>query len=418
MRENQASRLGYSEWALKVAFVAILWAAVNEIAKGNHTRRGTLLIFFAGWVMLAFLTVLTGNKPKQPVYEGTKGSKYFGTFRELIIKRGFHPDTMLYVIAECLGLLAIAVVLGHCGFVTLSVIARVILFCFLVVLVIVLALCFIRIPIRIDPKIEAQLPKSVFCANGALLMVTLVLAITSIITVVAEWSSISSPDLHLGLLLTGLMTILGVNVQLANPAPDLVPLKSIRGRVAFGWLDLETAKEEVENILLGFPNDHYVASKAIQYIDALEEIRHHYEGILAVMQQVMRLATKLKESIHSQTNVAKALDEINRLDRKYYYKLKEVSKLGDRASRFKKQLDLRLKIAETHFDIADEEIKHLLAKVTRAQEESASAWQSINDIYQSYMRSKEAWSRQILSGDGRTISIFSWRDVVYALFRD
>ena len=367
-RESVLTRHGISTWGIVIAVIALLWTSTVEILSTSHDWTNALLVFLTGhWILGLIATPWVRSMgwgiPLPPTNRRC-------TFKEVMVQHGFDMDALPYHIIHIGILMVISIYLGFKGFlvlgITLSIFYGLVvaLFCFFWLL------CRIRLPL----KFQLQNQKSARQSRSMVLfrLLAAVGAIIPLNALMTVWP-VQISDAKLGLILAALYTLFSYSILLIRPPTTTNRLRSLRSRLAFGDVEVDTAKREADCILHGTPEEQYLTDKADEAIADLEEYERLCNSIVERIERVTALSEKLRASASDQVLVHETASEFRLLYDKMRSGMRSMEKHNESANKLLAELRLRIETSKILLNIKPEIIASIQGRVDTYVKAAAAA---------------------------------------------
>jgi hypothetical protein len=376
-RETATTRYGITAWGVVAATVALFWAVINDALQSSHIWLNVVLVLFvANWA----IGLLTGPwlKGLYIIPSGGPLSSRRLQPQHLLSNAGFTPDMLRYTTWGEISNLTLALYLGHSGFLFLSVTASIVSLLLLSVMALTWVFYYVRIPLfqqhnaspggfstRIVQGVTYSMIALVVYAGGRSLM--------------SIQSTLTAADIHLGLLFAGLLTLFGLSLRFVRPAVGVGSLRLLRTRVGFGLIDVQTARGEVENLLLGPPEFNYVTAKAEAVLSALNTDIATCIAAANRWKRMKVLAEKLRASPGDQKVLSEIASEFRPMVKKQVAELNAIDKRCKSTNKLKRQLDMRVETARHFLAIEPDTLSSLVNKVTACVNKADQARKELHE---------------------------------------
>ncbi len=415
-RETLASRHGINAWGLAAAIVAVLWLAITETLDRQHSWLNTFLMFItASWCMNLLLYPLT--KRLVPAITPSLSPSRPQTPHRVFSEGGLPRPAILYAMAETILCMCLALYFSAQGFHLLGGILLGINAGSFLILAATLGLCHFRLPLV--PK-ETARPKRFPWLLLTLGIIALMLSpiVPTLVMLQQVAQQLSKPDAQLGCTLAALGVLLRLWFTLNWPPASLAQLRSLRTKLAFGWLDLPQATREAEHIILGPPPEHYVTIKADALTALLNERISLFEKVGSIIDRIHALALLLTTTPQSDDVIRQAKAEYADLMRKLLSSVKDGDSLVQRAKKLRSQLGDRVWVAKVALPIPAEVLAATIKNVDQLARKSDQMAAQLLDRLKSLEPDRHAVSALTKDHKLPTPSGFTVRRALAVLIRE
>jgi len=371
-REGRASRLGYSEGALKCALVALVWVAANDLAGGNATLDSVVLVFFTAAVAIGTLDSAISN-PRE-TWEILRVLPYKTI---LGAKRHFDIRLALYLVAGQ-GLLALSVpFLWKSGFIALSVSGALYIAAGLLLLTVYLVFCLAISPLRL-PFHENGTPRRsrISIPGWTISLPFMLLHYTTLffgaLALAKSWPSLTKTDLRLGIMAAGFCKIVEIILTVAKPPPELNQLRLLRTKLAFGWITEQAAQNAAERVLLGPSKLNYLDEKAEEVVALFSGVVRLSRRAIGLMRPVLDFAAREDTNSLHPPDVA-SVEKLVQRGKVTCNAMHTALFQMQAACALRLEFQRRLRTANQFLDIEGSELDAAAVRVNQARDEALNA---------------------------------------------
>lgn len=301
-RESVAAKHGVTSWAIVVAGAALAWSIVSELVGKNVTWLNILLIAFvvSGGIGFAVSLLI-----RTPLLRRTAVGTTWTFGHHLMASSGLDSNLVLRV-AFLLACQALFGLLFWIGGLTKLGIALFFVDGFASALVWII---WILTKIR-NPFVLGSWGSSIDAAKlrwrvlGSI--VFRVPIAFALVYICRAWTNLAQSDVRIGFIAGALLTLIEYAVLTQSPSSVLPELHLLRTRVAFGWLPIGDAREELEGIFAGPNQKRILTRRACSVIDEVRQATRIFERLNSQINSVMLLIEELKSGSQTEQRVERA----------------------------------------------------------------------------------------------------------------
>ena len=364
-RESMLSRHGVTTWGIACANIALIWTAALEALSSSHDLTRVFLVLIAGtWLFLVL------SRPWMRVVglvvPAERTDRRYD-IKEHLLRSGFYADSFPLLMIPAGAMVFISIYLICNGFLLVGISTGSLYFLVLLGIAFCWVLCRVRIPIR--RKLSQHDDR--LSIRTRLLIVAI--ALTPLPALGSIWP-VGTSDIRLGMLLAGLVSLSWLSAMLVRP-PTANRLRSLRSRLAFGEVEIETAIREAESILHGSPAEHYLTDKAEEVIAEAASYKFFCDSVVEATQRVSALAEKLQSPGCSPAALRDIAADFRALTKQMMADMGSMKIRSKAAMSLRTQFLTRVEAAKIFLNLDPNAIRRIVERVASAGNEAEAARQ-------------------------------------------
>ena len=361
--QKNESRPGWTQWALLTAIAGLVWVLLKQMQQGNLDLNSVALLFFVGIIiwdtLIFFRAFFLKPKPSLPFKPNDSIKNRFTSPLESSLERGFNVSFLvrtglvvflMFMIPVSLNIILKSIILFYYLF-----------FSFFIIFSIFSDFFDIPIPKKIPNKLVIRIFVGIFVGICVVFIISIYLLIIGL-----ECQSTCINNIQTSFILLGILYLTSLYISIIYSSDLLLlALRNTERDLTFGYIDTESAKDQVDVILNGRKMNHLLQEYVNDIIFLLEE-KSEYE------KKIVSLLTDVIEKDYTSTT-EDIIDEV-----KYY-----LDKIIDiRDVQIKKKIN-KFQLKRSIINIIDPDAKYnfslLTDKFTELNEKSSATLKDISE---------------------------------------
>lgn len=280
--QKNESRPGWTQWALLTAIAGLVWVLLKQIQQGSFDLNSISLLFFIGIIiwdtLIFFRAFFLKPKPSLPFKPNDSIKNRFTSPLESSLERGFNISFLvrtglvvflMFMIPVSLNIILKSIILFYYLF-----------FSFFIIFSIFSDFFDIPIPKKIPNKLVIRIFVGIFVGICVVFIISIYLLIIGL-----ECQSTCINNIQTSFILLGILYLTSLYISIIYSSDLLLlALRNTERDLTFGYIDTESAKDQVDVILKGRKMNHLLQEYVNDIIFLLEEKNEYEKKILLLLE--------------------------------------------------------------------------------------------------------------------------------------